>query len=105
GQGRKIYIMDEPTTGLHIDDIRKLAGVFDRLMDAGHTLVLIEHNLDVIKLADWVIDLGPEAGDGGGEVVAMGRPEEVMRNPRSLTGQWLAPLLRAPAGPLATIRN
>jgi excinuclease ABC subunit A len=91
--GRKIYIMDEPTTGLHIDDIRKLSGVLDRLMDAGHTLVLIEHNLDVIKLADWVIDLGPEAGDAGGEVVAMGRPEDIVRNPRSLTGRWLAPLL------------
>src|SRR5688572_10804918 len=96
GKGRRIYIMDEPTTGLHIDDIRKLAGVFDRLLDAGHTLVVIEHNLDVIKLADWVIDLGPEAGDGGGEVVAMGRPEDVARNPRSITGQWLAPLLPAP---------
>jgi excinuclease ABC subunit A len=95
GQGRRIYIMDEPTTGLHIDDIKKLAGVFDRLLDAGHTLVVIEHNLDVIKLADWVIDLGPEAGDGGGEVVAMGRPEDVARNPRSITGQWLAPLLPA----------
>ena len=96
GQGRKIYIMDEPTTGLHIDDIRKLAGVLDRLLDAGHTLVVIEHNLDVIKLADWVIDLGPEAGEAGGEVVAMGRPEDVARNPRSITGQWLAPMLHAP---------
>ena len=103
--GRKIYIMDEPTTGLHIDDIRKLSGVLDRLLDAGHTLVLIEHNLDVIKLADWVIDLGPEAGEAGGEVVAMGRPEDVARNPRSLTGQWLAPMLRSPARPLATARN
>jgi excinuclease ABC subunit A len=97
GNVRRIYIMDEPTTGLHIDDIRKLAGVLDRLIDAGHTLVLIEHNLDVIKLADWVIDLGPEAGDAGGEVVAMGRPEDIARNPRSLTGHWLAPLLKAPA--------
>jgi excinuclease ABC subunit A len=88
--------MDEPTTGLHIDDIRKLSGVLDRLMEAGHTLVLIEHNLDVIKLADWVIDLGPEAGAEGGEVVAMGRPEDIARNPRSLTGRWLAPLLKAP---------
>ncbi len=77
--GKKLYVMDEPTTGLHLDDIRKLAQVFDRLVDAGHTLVLIEHNLDVIKLADWVIDLGPEAGDRGGEVVATGRPEEVAR--------------------------
>ena len=96
GNVRRIYIMDEPTTGLHIDDIRKLSGVLDRLIDAGHTLVLIEHNLDVIKLADWVIDLGPEAGEAGGEVVAMGRPEDIARNPRSLTGQWLAPLLKAP---------
>ena len=96
GRVRKIYIMDEPTTGLHIDDIRKLSGVLDRLIDAGHTVVLIEHNLDVIKLADWVIDLGPEAGDAGGEVVAMGRPEDIVRNPRSLTGKWLGPLLKAP---------
>ena len=91
--GRKIYIMDEPTTGLHVDDIRKLARVFDRLVDAGHTLVLIEHNLDVVKLADWVIDLGPEAGDGGGEVVAMGRPEDVAAVERSHTGRWLRTVL------------
>ena len=87
--GRKLYIMDEPTTGLHLEDIRKLAGVFDRLVGAGHTLVLIEHNLDVIKLADWVIDLGPEAGDAGGEVVAMGRPEEIAGVAVSHTGRWL----------------
>jgi excinuclease ABC subunit A len=73
-KGRKIYVMDEPTTGLHLEDVRKLAEVLDRLVAAGHTLLLIEHNLDVIKLADWVIDMGPEAGDRGGEVVAMGRP-------------------------------
>ena len=85
--------MDEPTTGLHLDDIRKLAQVFDRLVDAGHTLVLIEHNLDVIKLADWVIDLGPEAGDRGGEIVAVGRPEEVARVAGSHTGQWLRTVL------------
>ena len=91
--GRKLYIMDEPTTGLHIDDIRKLAGVLDRLIDAGHTLVLIEHNLDVIKLADWVIDLGPEAGEGGGRVVAMGSPEDVARTPGSHTGEWLRRVL------------
>jgi excinuclease ABC subunit A len=91
--GRKLYIMDEPTTGLHVDDVRKLAGVFDRLIDAGHTIVLIEHNLDVIKLADWVIDLGPEAGDAGGRVVAMGRPEDVARVPESHTGQWLGAVL------------
>jgi excinuclease ABC subunit A len=91
--GRKLYIMDEPTTGLHLEDIRKLAAVFDRLVDAGHTLVLIEHNLDVIKLADWVIDLGPEAGAGGGEVVAIGRPEEVAATKGSHTGEWLRTVL------------
>jgi excinuclease ABC subunit A len=91
--GKKLYVMDEPTTGLHLDDIRKLAQVFDRLVDAGHTLVLIEHNLDVIKLADWVIDLGPEAGDRGGETVAAGRPEEVARVEASHTGRWLRTVL------------
>jgi excinuclease ABC subunit A len=85
--------MDEPTTGLHLEDIRKLAQVFDRLVDAGHTLVLIEHNLDVIKLADWVVDLGPEAGDGGGEIVAVGRPEEVASVVGSHTGEWLRTVL------------
>jgi excinuclease ABC subunit A len=91
--GRKLYIMDEPTTGLHLEDIRKLAQVFDRLVDAGHTVVLIEHNLDVVKLADWVIDMGPEAGDAGGEVVAMGRPEEVAAVTGSHTGEWLRTVL------------
>jgi len=91
--GKKLYIMDEPTTGLHLDDIRKLAQVFDRLVDAGHTLVLIEHNMDVIKLADWVIDLGPEAGDRGGEIVATGRPEDVAKVNASYTGQWLRGVL------------
>ncbi|HEY5219951.1 MAG TPA: ATP-binding cassette domain-containing protein, partial [Gemmatimonadaceae bacterium] len=87
--GHKLYIMDEPTTGLHLEDIRNLAQVFDRLVDAGHTLVLVEHNLDVIKLADWIIDLGPDAGDAGGEVVIAGRPEEVAQHPTSHTGKWL----------------
>jgi excinuclease ABC subunit A len=91
--GRKIYIMDEPTTGLHLEDIRKLSTVFDRLVDAGHTLVLIEHNLDVVKLADWVIDLGPEAGDEGGEVVATGRPEDIAAVEASHTGRWLRTVL------------
>jgi excinuclease ABC subunit A len=90
---RKLYVMDEPTTGLHLEDIRKLARVFERLIDQGHTLVIIEHNLDVIKLADWVIDLGPEAGDAGGELVAMGRPEEIALVEGSHTGRWLRPLL------------
>jgi excinuclease ABC subunit A len=93
--GRKLYLMDEPTTGLHLDDIQKLAQVFDRLVDAGHTVVLIEHNLDVIKLADWVIDLGPEAGFRGGEIVAEGRPEEVAAVDSSHTGRWLRTVLPA----------
>jgi excinuclease ABC subunit A len=91
--GRKLYVMDEPTTGLHLEDIRKLALVLERLVDHGHTLVLIEHNLDVIKLADWVIDLGPEGGDRGGAIVATGTPEEIARVKGSYTGQWLKPLL------------
>jgi excinuclease ABC subunit A len=114
--GKKMYVMDEPTTGLHLEDIRKLAKVFDRLLEQGHSLVLIEHNLDVIKLADWVIDLGPEGGIGGGRVIAMGRPEDVARVKESHTGRWLAPLLErrfppmeisprlmvAEAGPMST---
>jgi len=92
--GKKMYVMDEPTTGLHLEDIRKLAKVFDRLLEQGHSLVLIEHNLDVIKLADWIIDLGPEGGIGGGRLVAMGRPEDVAKVPESHTGRWLAPLLK-----------
>ena len=97
--GRKLYIMDEPTTGLHLDDIRKLQRVFERLLDNGHTLLVIEHNLDVIKLADWIIDLGPEAGQRGGRVVAMGRPEEVAALDASHTGRWLRTVLpgRVPA--------
>jgi excinuclease ABC subunit A len=98
--GKKMYVLDEPTTGLHLEDIRKLAKVFDRLLEQGHSLVLIEHNLDVIKLADWVIDLGPEGGVGGGRVVAMGRPEDVARVKESHTGRWLAPLLERRPPPL-----
>ena len=94
-RGRKLYIMDEPTTGLHLDDIRKLIEVMDRLIEQGHTLLLIEHNLDVIKIADWIVDLGPEGGSGGGKLVAMGRPEEIARVRESHTGQWLAPMLTA----------
>jgi len=97
--GRKLYIMDEPTTGLHLDDIRKLQRVFERLLDNGHTLLVIEHHLDVIKLADWIIDLGPDAGERGGRVVAMGRPEEVAALDASHTGRWLRTVLpgRVPA--------
>ncbi len=97
-KGRKLYILDEPTTGLHLDDIRKLVGVLDRLIEQGHTLVLIEHNLDVIKIADWIVDLGPEGGSGGGTLVAMGRPEEIALAPGSHTGEWLAPLLAGASG-------
>ena len=96
GRGKKLYVMDEPTTGLHLEDVRKLAEVFDRLLEAGHTLLLIEHNLDVVKLADWVIDVGPEAGDEGGQIVAMGRPEAIMAEPRSHTGRFLQRVLKAP---------
>jgi excinuclease ABC subunit A len=103
-EGRKLYVMDEPTTGLHLEDIRKLARVLERLVDHGHTLVIIEHNLDVIKLADWVIDLGPEAGVRGGTVVAMGRPEEVARVDESHTGRWLRRVLPG-VGPHAATQD
>ncbi len=92
--GRKLYVMDEPTTGLHPRDIEVLCAVLDRLVEAGHTVVLVEHNLDVIKRADWLVDLGPEGGDGGGRVVAMGPPEEVARVQGSHTGRFVAPLLK-----------
>ena len=92
-EGRKLYILDEPTTGLHLDDVRVLIQVLDRLVDAGHTVVVIEHHLDVIKRADWVVDLGPEAGDGGGRVVAQGTPEMVAAVAASHTGRYLRPLL------------
>jgi excinuclease ABC subunit A len=91
--GKTLYILDEPTTGLHFADIERLLGVLQRLADGGNTIVVIEHNLDVIKSADWLIDLGPEGGSGGGELVAQGTPEEVARNPKSYTGAFLAPVL------------
>lgn len=91
--GRTLYILDEPTTGLHFDDVRRLLEVLHRLVDAGNTIVVIEHNLDVIKTADWIVDLGPEGGDGGGEILAAGTPEQVSKNKRSFTGQFLQPLL------------
>jgi excinuclease ABC subunit A len=90
-----MYILDEPTTGLHFADVEHLLGVLGRLVDAGNTVVVIEHNLDVIKTADWIIDLGPEGGEAGGEIVATGRPEDVAANPASYTGQHLRPLLGA----------
>ena len=88
--GRTLYILDEPTTGLHFDDVKKLLDVLNRLVDLGNTVVIIEHNLDVIKQADWIIDLGPEGGDAGGRIVAQGTPEQVARNKKSFTGQVLA---------------
>ena len=91
--GHTIYILDEPTTGLHFEDIRKLLGVLGRLVDQGNSVLVIEHNLDVIKTADWLIDLGPEGGSGGGTIVATGTPEEVAQVPESHTGRFLAPLL------------
>jgi excinuclease ABC subunit A len=93
--GRTLYILDEPTTGLHFEDVRKLLDVLQRLVDAGNTVIVIEHNLDVVKCADWVIDLGPAGGDGGGEIVVEGPPEQVAKTPDSYTGQFLEKLLTA----------
>ena len=91
--GRTLYILDEPTTGLHFHDVEQLLQVLHRLRDEGNTIVVIEHNLDVIKTADWVIDLGPEGGEGGGRIIATGTPEDIAANPASWTGRYLAPLL------------
>ncbi|MBY6081041.1 excinuclease ABC subunit UvrA [Ruegeria arenilitoris] len=91
--GRTLYILDEPTTGLHFEDVRKLLEVLHELVDQGNTVVVIEHNLDVVKTADWIIDIGPEGGDGGGEIVAVGAPEEVAECERSHTGRYLKPML------------
>src|SRR6202007_2578584 len=90
--GRTLYIFDEPTTGLHFHDVAQLLDVLHRLRDEGNTIVVIEHNLDVIKTADWVVDLGPEGGSSGGEIVGSGTPEQIAANPRSHTGKFLQPL-------------
>jgi excinuclease ABC subunit A len=95
-RSRTLYILDEPTTGLHFDDVAKLLAAFRKLIEGGGSLLVIEHNLDVIKSADWVIDMGPEGGSGGGQIVATGTPEEIAANPHSHTGQWLAPVLHLP---------
>jgi excinuclease ABC subunit A len=97
--GRTLYVLDEPTTGLHFEDIRRLLEVLQALCDAGNTVVVIEHNLDVIKCADYVIDLGPEGGGAGGQIVAQGTPEQVARNARSHTGRYLAEVLRSQPAP------
>jgi excinuclease ABC subunit A len=91
--GRTLYILDEPTTGLHFEDVRKLLEVLHELVEQGNSVIVIEHNLDVIKTADWIIDIGPEGGDGGGEIVAVGTPEDVAKEPRSHTGRYLADML------------
>jgi excinuclease ABC subunit A len=91
--GKTIYVLDEPTTGLHFEDVRKLLNVLNGLVDRGNTVIVIEHNLDVIRCSDWIIDLGPEGGSGGGLVVAEGTPEQVAKNKNSHTGKFLAQLL------------
>ena len=92
--GKTIYILDEPTTGLHTDDVNRLIAVLERIVDNGDTVIIIEHNLDVIKCADWIIDLGPEGGDGGGTIVAQGTPEDIIKVEESWTGQYLKKTLR-----------
>ena len=92
--GRTLYILDEPTTGLHFEDVKKLLEVLHELVDAGNTIVVIEHNLDVVKTADWVLDLGPEGGDGGGMLIAACTPEDIAASPESHTGRFLAETFR-----------
>jgi excinuclease ABC subunit A len=102
--GRTVYVLDEPTTGLHMADVEKLLAVLHRLVDQGNTVVVIEHNLDVVKTADWIVDLGPEGGDRGGYVIAEGTPEEVAATAGSATGEYLARVLRGePLVPLSGI--
>ena len=91
--GRTLYILDEPTTGLHFHDVAQLLDVLHELVDQGNTMIVIEHNLEVVKTADWIVDMGPEGGDAGGEVVAQGTPEQIARNPKSYTGAYLKPVL------------
>ncbi len=104
--GRTVYILDEPTTGLHFEDIRKLLDVINGLVDKGNSVIVIEHNLDVIKTSDWIIDMGPEGGAGGGTIVAQGTPEDIMAVPESYTGKFLAEILAdsSKAAPSATRR-
>jgi excinuclease ABC subunit A len=97
GTGRTLYILDEPTTGLHFEDVRRLLEVLGKLVDQGNTIVVIEHNLDVVKSADWVIDLGPQGGEDGGRVIATGTPEAVARESASATGEFLASVFGKPS--------
>jgi len=87
--GKTIYILDEPSTGLHFEDVKSLLKALNLLVDKGNTVVIIEHNLDIIKVADWIIDLGPEGGEKGGQIIAEGTPEEIINNPNSITGKYL----------------
>jgi excinuclease ABC subunit A len=103
--GRTFYILDEPTTGLHFQDIALLLQVLNQLVEAGNTVVVIEHNLDVIKTADWVIDMGPEGGDGGGQIVAQGTPELIATTKASHTGHYLAPVLKRRGALLQTKKS
>jgi len=103
--GRTFYVLDEPTTGLHFDDVRQLLIVLQRLVDAGNTVLVIEHNLDVIKSADYVIDLGPEGGDAGGAIVATGTPEQIAANKKSHTGRFLKPVLEGRGATVAPERE
>ena len=91
--GKTMYILDEPTTGLHSADVKRLLGILQQLVDGGNSMIIIEHNLDVIKSADWVIDMGPEGGIGGGTVVASGTPEDIAKSPESFTGKYLKKML------------
>jgi excinuclease ABC subunit A len=92
--GRTFYVLDEPTTGLHFEDVRKLLEVLQRLVDLGNTVLVIEHNLDVIKTADWIVDLGPDGGEDGGRIVAAGTPEQVMKSKKSFTAEALRKMLK-----------
>ncbi|MEO5971050.1 MAG: hypothetical protein ABIQ95_14070, partial [Bdellovibrionia bacterium] len=93
GTGKTVYILDEPSTGLHFEDVKKLVGILQALVDQGNTVIVIEHNLDIIKVADHIIDMGPDGGSGGGDVIATGTPEEVVKFSNSYTGKFLKPYL------------
>jgi excinuclease ABC subunit A len=103
--GKTLYLLDEPTTGLHFDDVKKLLDVLHRLTDLGNTIIIIEHNVDVIRNADWIIDLGPEGGEEGGKIIAQGTPEAIARNKKSYTGQALADYYQHVAHRPAALQN